>query len=110
MITIKSDKFERENKNVLTSVFVITDEFPQPFARDDKVYKFISKLANKHKAIRVNLPISYHNTSNKKERSIKISFKNVADKNGFITDLEASAVLADQTLSIWLRVFFIFLI
>lgn len=91
MITIKSDKFEREKQNVLTSVFVITDEFPQPFARDDKTYEFISKLANKHKATRVNSPISYYE-NNKKERSIKVSFKNLDDKNGFITDLQASAV------------------
>lgn len=91
MISIKNDKFEGKDKRYETSVFVITDEFPMPSDKNDKTFEFISKLACKHKAKRVNSPISYHNDRQKMERTIKVSFDNADDKNEFISDLQSCA-------------------
>lgn len=91
MIAISSDEFQRDKQKPVKSVSVITDEFPDGLFQKDKAYKLIVDLANKHNARKVNSPISYHNNKNKRERSIIVTFYNVEDKNGFVSDLQSKA-------------------
>ena len=91
MIAILGDEFDRKNQQFLKSVSVITDEFPDGFFHKDKTYKLIVDLANKYNARKVNSPISYHNNKNKRERSIIVTFRNIEDKNSFVSELQSIA-------------------
>ncbi|MBR3673689.1 MAG: hypothetical protein IKN65_05350 [Clostridia bacterium] len=87
MLKISNEALGGEYPLCNNSICVETDEFPEGFGVTDKTYKQIKSLADKCHARKINSPISFHNTRNKRERSIIVSFKNADDKARFINEI-----------------------
>lgn len=87
MLKISTEAMDGEYPLCGNSISVNTDEFPESFSVVDKTYKQIKNLAYKYHAKKINSPISFRNKSNKRERSIIVSFGNAKDKEEFIKEI-----------------------